>query len=103
MVVGSIEEMVAAVFGRNKSLENDFYSFLEFSNYYSMAAAFEEWKGLKIAAMIGQSVRILTKEEPQPFYFLITGAAKNGSSIVGHDDEGQKMLIKTADILEVRN
>lgn len=51
--------------------------------------------------LIGQAVKIQTKEEPQPFYFKVTGAAKNGSSIIGHDDEGQKMLIYTADVLEV--
>lgn len=98
----TIADMVTEFFGENKKLTNDFCAFFEFSNYNSMNAAFEEWKGLKIAEMIGQSVKILTKEEPQPFYFKITGAARNGSSIIGHDGEGQKILIKTADILEVR-
>jgi hypothetical protein len=55
----------------------------------------------EINKLIGLSIKLQTKEEPQPFYFKVTGCARDGSSIVGYDDQGQNMLIKSDDILEV--
>jgi hypothetical protein len=94
----TVEQIVTEFIG--KQYVNDFLAFLEFSNYYSIALAFEEWKGRKIAGMIGQGIKVETKEEQQPFYFKVMGI--EGSKVVGFDEERQNISIEIADILGVR-
>jgi hypothetical protein len=94
----TVEQMVTEFIG--KKHVNDFLAFLEFSNYYSISLAFEEWKGRKISGMIGKGIKVEMKEEPQPFYFKIMGI--QGSKVVGYDEERQNISIEIADILGVR-